>query len=112
MATPDPARPLALGGLFAASLLVLIAVYLWAGPSDSGGPVGAFETVFENKINNKVLEDALSQYQFVVKNGNKNDVCMHAGVVKMAYQMAEDADNYKKWQTIETRDCAHIYGIQ
>lgn len=56
------------------------------------------------KIENKVAEDAVKQYEIAKKNGNAMDAYVQASVVCAAYLQANDEENYKKWKAIEAQE--------
>ena len=58
------------------------------------------------KINNKVADDSIKQYEIVKRNGSAMESCVHAGFVAAAYIQAKDEANYKIWHDIEISDCA------
>lgn len=63
------------------------------------------EDDFEKDVNEKVTSDVLEQYEIVKRNGNKMEVCVHAGFVAAAYLQAKNEPEYKKWKAIEKTDC-------
>lgn len=56
------------------------------------------------KIENKVAEDAVREYEIAKSGGDAMDIYVHAGFVAAAYIQAKDEYNYKKWKEIEKED--------
>ena len=57
------------------------------------------------KIENKVAEDAVKQYEIAKRQGDQIAICVHAGLVAAAYIQAKDEPNYQRWKGIEEADC-------
>jgi hypothetical protein len=59
-----------------------------------------------NAITDKVARDAVDEYNMTRLNGDKIEVCVHAGMVAAAYLQAKDQGNYLNWKQTERNDCA------
>lgn len=56
-------------------------------------------------INKYVSSDAEKQYEIAKSNGSTADTCVHASITAASYLQAHDEDNYRKWKSIEAREC-------
>lgn len=56
------------------------------------------------KIENKVAEDAVKEYEIAKKNGSPMDAYNAASAVTAAYLQANDEEKYKKWKKIEEQE--------
>lgn len=56
-------------------------------------------------IENKVAEDAVTQYEIAKNQGDKIQTCVQAGLVSASFLQAKDEENYNKWKAIEKQDC-------
>lgn len=56
-------------------------------------------------VEQKVAQDAVSQYQIAKRNGDAMQTCVQAGMVSAAFLQAKDEANYKIWQATEKQDC-------
>ena len=84
-------------------IFIGLLVWFWIG--------GGWEYITEQgmtKVTNKVASDVVKQYEIAKRNGNRVDVCVHAGLVKAAYLQAKDEPNFQKWTAIEASDCAYL----
>ena len=61
--------------------------------------------VFADEIEQKLIEDAVKDYNFAVKNGDSMDICVAAENVEDWYKMAREAENFKKWKKIAKEAC-------
>ncbi len=57
------------------------------------------------KIENKVAEDAVTQYQIAERNGTKIDICVQAGMVSAAWLQAKNEQEYANWKAVQTQKC-------
>lgn len=57
-----------------------------------------------NEANNSVINDAITQYNIVKKNGDPIEIYNQASLVAVAYLQANDSINYKKWKEIEKQE--------
>jgi hypothetical protein len=70
-------------------------------------PAGAsVQGAFEKTISQRVVDDAISQYEIAKRSGSKMDACVHAGFVSAACIQAKDEASFKKWKAIEKADCS------
>ncbi len=53
------------------------------------------------RIENKVAEDAVKEYEIAKRQGDKMQIYVQASLVSAAYLQANDEENYKKWKDIE-----------
>lgn len=60
------------------------------------------------QIEDKVAEDAVSQYNIAKREGDKTQICVQAGLVSAAFLQAEDETNYKLWKKIQYTDCKKV----
>ena len=68
-------------------------------------------TTDSNKVttnSNKVVADAVDQYNIAKRSGTPIDQCVQARVVPAAYLQAKDEDNYKIWKETEATDCGAV----
>lgn len=87
-------KSIALGCL--TSLGVIIAIFILT---------GILSDTSITSIENKVAEDAVTQYNIAKSQGDKMQICVQAGIVSAAYLQAKDQENYNKWKTTEKADC-------
>jgi len=52
-------------------------------------------------IHVEVAEDAIVEYQMVVRQGDPIEICVHAGMVAASFLQAQDEANYTKWKNTE-----------
>lgn len=90
--------------IITAFLILLFLMFLIA--AFTGSPASDSTVTTLSTIENKVTADAVEQYQIAKRDGNRVDVCVHAGLVKAAYLQAKDEENYKAWVRTERTDCA------
>lgn len=58
-----------------------------------------------DEIEQKLIQDAVKDYHFAVKNGDSMDICVAAESVEDWYRMAREAENFKKWKKIAKEAC-------
>ena len=63
------------------------------------------EQSLDVKIKARVIFDAIQQYEFVKRNGDPVDICLHAGIVTAGWLDAKHEDEYRRWKAIEKADC-------
>ena len=56
-------------------------------------------------IEEQVVKAEIAKYRIVVENGSRNDICVHAGLVKGAMLQAQDSSGYSDWARVESRMC-------
>lgn len=56
-------------------------------------------------IHAQVAADSIAQYEMTKRNGDKIEICVHAGIVAAAFLQAKDEAGYTKWKGIEKADC-------
>ncbi len=56
-------------------------------------------------IHDKVVTDALAQFDIVKESGSAVDKCVQAGMVKAALLQAQDAKGYASWTQLEEQLC-------
>ncbi len=56
----------------------------------------------------QVVSDNLQQYQIASDSGNKQDMCLYAGIVAGSYLQAKDEANYQQWKQTEQTNCAAV----
>jgi hypothetical protein len=76
-----------------------------------GGGIENQANLKMQEIENKVAQDAVTQYGIAKRNGSNIDVCVQAGMVTAAYLQAKDEAHYQQWKQTEKSDCAKA-GIQ
>jgi hypothetical protein len=52
----------------------------------------------------KVIDDAIKQYEIVKRNGSAQDRYASASMVCQAYLQAKDETNYTKWKAIQKEE--------
>ncbi|MGB5819839.1 MAG: hypothetical protein WBG90_10175 [Saonia sp.] len=68
---------------------------------------GGLENQVENEMNKievKVAEDAIKQYEIAKRNGYAIDAYVQAGLVAASFLQADDEENYRKWKQIEEQE--------
>ncbi len=88
-------------------ILALIFIGLFAWYFYGGGLENATNQKMDT-IKQQVASDSVDQYNIAKRNGNKVDMCVHAGLVAAAYMQAKDEANYNQWRQTETTDCANM----
>ena len=58
------------------------------------------------KARSQVCHDVIAQYKIVKRNGDANETCARAGVVKEFFLSVQDEQNYQVWQHVEQDECA------
>ncbi|MGE9270704.1 MAG: hypothetical protein ACQKBU_07860 [Verrucomicrobiales bacterium] len=58
---------------------------------------------YMKEINDSVIQDAISQYNTVVKRGDPIESWVHAGIVAAAYLQAGNEAEYNRWKDIEAK---------
>jgi len=82
--------------------LFIIAVASWW---YSGRGINATSDSMLNDIKDKVATDAVDQYNIAVRQGDKIQICVQAGLVSAAYLQAKNESKYIDWKDIETARC-------
>lgn len=57
-------------------------------------------------INQQVVRDMIAQYEIAKRNGDRMEVCVHAGIVAAGFLQAHDEAGYQRWKGVEKQDCA------
>lgn len=57
----------------------------------------------ESDIYQKVIDDAVDQFEIAERSGDPIQASVHAGLVAAAYLQAKDEANYNKWLEIEKK---------
>ena len=57
---------------------------------------------------NQLIKEAKERYDFAKEYGDKDDICIAAGVIKFTYLDLNDKSNYSKWKDIHKKDCKHL----
>jgi hypothetical protein len=57
---------------------------------------------YDKQIHDKVIQDAIDQYNIVKRTGSPVDASAYASMVAVCYLQAKDEENYKKWKQIES----------
>tara|TARA_Y100001968_G_scaffold329099_1_gene377677 strand:- start:399 stop:653 length:255 start_codon:yes stop_codon:yes gene_type:complete len=57
---------------------------------------------------NQLIKEAKERYDFAKEYGDKDDICIAAGVIKLTYLDFKDKSNYSKWKDIHKKDCKHL----
>ena len=57
---------------------------------------------------NQLIKEAKERYYFAKEYGDKDDICIAAGVIKLTYLDFNDKSNYSKWKDIHKKDCKHL----
>ena len=60
---------------------------------------------FEQEIHDKVVRDAVQQYDLTKMHGTAVDRCVQAGLVAQAYLQAGNGSLYESWKQTESREC-------
>lgn len=58
-------------------------------------------------IEQRVVDEEITQYRIVVENGSTTEICVHAGMVKAAMLQAHDSSGYYDWGQVESRMCSN-----
>lgn len=87
------------------TLLFLVVVGVLIGGGETSPTVTQRANQTMKKITDQVAVDSVEKYQIANRNGNKIDICVHAGLVAAAYLQAKDEANYRKWKSVESSDC-------
>lgn len=58
------------------------------------------------RIQDQVAADAVNQYHIAKRQGDAIQICVQAGMVTAAFLQANDETNYRKWKSVEKKDCA------
>jgi MFS family permease len=105
VSVPGQGNPHTTGNAIFIAFLILLClmflIYAVNGTLQSGRIPDSFSTSIESKV----AADAVEQYEIAKRNGNRIDVCVHAGLVKAAYLQAKDEVSYKRWVRTERTDC-------
>jgi len=59
----------------------------------------------EVEFNQKVIDEAIAQYQMVARAGLKQEMCLRAGIVVEAHLQAKQEEDWRVWKQIQYRDC-------
>lgn len=54
------------------------------------------------------IREALKDYDFAQKNGDKMDICLAAREVESAYRMARQAEDFKEWKLHAKDACNQV----
>ncbi len=91
-------------GIVLGLVLVIAATWIYGMGGLSGGTT---RSSFEPNVYEKVLIDAVDQYNIAKRQGDPVQVCVQAGMVAAAYLQEKNESSYQSWKTIEKSDCAH-----
>jgi hypothetical protein len=59
------------------------------------------------RIETKVAQDSVQEYEIANRHGSKIDICVHAGLVAAAYIFRPKMNRiYQRWKSVERKDCA------
>ncbi|MBT2304812.1 hypothetical protein J7E70_30805 [Variovorax paradoxus] len=58
-----------------------------------------------DEIYRQVVDDTVTQYNMVKRQGGPIDICVHAGLVAAAYLQAKDEPGYATWKDRQKADC-------
>ena len=96
---PNQKRQFSQGQKFLAILIVVSAVWWFAGGFDQ-------QVAHDmQKIENKVANDAVNEYEIAKRQGNLMQICVQAMQVSAGYLQAKDEPHYRQWKSIESDDC-------
>lgn len=84
-------------GTFAVIVAIGIIGYMNADHSDDPD---IYDITMESTYQ-KVINDAIQQYEIVKRTGNEIESSVQAGIVAAAYLQAKDEINYNKWNAIQ-----------
>jgi len=59
-------------------------------------------------MKNIAIQMALEEerkFKLVNENGSSMDMCVHAGIVALAWLQTENSERYKQWKEIEKKAC-------
>jgi hypothetical protein len=59
----------------------------------------------ELELNQRIIDEAIAQYQIVARAGLKQEMCLRAGVVVEAHLSAKQEEDWRIWKQIQYRDC-------
>lgn len=59
----------------------------------------------EAELNQKIIDEAIAQYQIVARAELKQEMCLRAGVVVEAHLQAKQEADWRIWKQIQYRDC-------
>lgn len=57
------------------------------------------------EINNKIINNAIDQYEIVKRNGTPTDICVQSAAVTATFLSIKDEPNYIQWKQIQKNDC-------
>jgi len=57
-------------------------------------------------IEKQVARDSVEEYCIALRQGDKIQICVQAGMVSAAFLQAHDKINYQKWKGTEELDCS------
>lgn len=90
----------------AVSLIIVIFALVWF------FWLGGWEMQTDNlmdKTYKKVSSDFVDEYEITKRQGDKAQICLHAGLVAAGYLQEKNESKYQEWKVVEKADCAKAY---
>jgi len=73
--------------------------------SDNSGNPSKSDSLMQS-IEKQVARDSVEEYYIALRQGDKIQICVQAGMVSAAFLQAHDEINYQKWKRTEKSDCS------
>ena len=86
-------------------IVIIGLVIAWAFISSLSDKPATSAASTEQQVYDKVVNDAVEQYQIATRQGDKMQICVQASLVSAAYLQAKDEVNYNEWKKIEKVRC-------
>ena len=67
-----------------------------------------FAACSNHTFENQLIKEAKERYYFAKEYGDKDDICIAAGVIKFTYLNLNDKSNYSKRNDIHQKECNHL----